>query len=1081
MLAFYPLILPWLTILLALLRLSRAAFVESYSCNDVDFSEYRLDTFVIDVALDEERQKLIFFMNSKVFSYIGDNSTDPIVTDVNTTTNRYTTLHVEIQFMGKTFIHENKRFCDLIAVKNTSDFRNGPRFRSVTTTTSANGFIGITPASEARHHTGLAEQGLKRKRSHNNRFKRDYPMLNEEVIPDLTKREDYTFNDTEILLSQTNNSIKAIFDNSTGALVQCPLYINDSFVLYYEADVKSHFHRLGSFAARFSVITNDDSSTVIGCNRAYITPVQSKYISNTLLIGILVLLLTTVFINFFTIINSSYQESSNPFLFTASTICNRNLLRQLDATVQRIIIYLQFALFIGGLNVQYPGFYQPLIGQIRWCALLGISLIHHSNHHHRIQADNIYVTMNTGGLKTLALYSTDQSMHDSWPNFMLCFICWLAISMAAEQIFLGVKALFDKYLLKLLAKKSDTEKVALVGEAYDTDINSYKFTFTKNLYFMVGHFLSTFMSLFAFPFLILTSYMLRVADTLNGKHIFFPNLNLMKSGAFATDTDYSNLFLPFVVTDSLATPTQQLDGYSATPVSTYLTTASGGLIRPGITTNATNSTLSSNVFSVIPTANMVLGSLSFALWICLACFFIFQYLITFRKYRFAVSNKVSKLYTSMKTILLWGFSYHHYHPNRVYFVIFDILSLFVKALIIGCVQRSGLVQVVILIVLEFVDLVLLFTIQPYYLEMTWTTLRWILPVARFCVTALCIPYIKELDVSEANRTYVAFAQLLIHVVIALVFIIQLCYCLISTICSIIKERRERKQYAQFSTMVNDSSLDDFNKQFEFQPLKSNLEPIMKTDNLKSMNQATSYEDLMLQNNNQNTTYEASFNQANADDEDEDEDEDVYYRGTNKHLYKSGSDMKRDLSGKTLRDAESTHNSIYHDDDTDNTSDAQSSFYRLQQRSNVRKRQIDYTFREADLIYRKYFVDAAIDPEIKALWESRHWDVKAPDVESDGHPESPNQLRPKQEMYQQQSPNPKSTATWTRSVTDWLGITKSGREESHKGFQVSRPRPLIVKSVSEFNGDHHGDDSDTGSLKGHLISSNNFSSSSQSSD
>lgn len=1026
-------ILPWF--LLTFLRLSWAALIQTYACNDVEDSGFKFETFVIDVALDDDRQKLIFLLNSKVMEHPFFNNTNVLVSDVNTTTNRYTTFHVEIQFMGKTFINENKRFCDMVAVKNTSEYREGPRFHHPAT---PGALIGTTPASG--HHTALPggqNAGFK-KRDHNRH-----------------RYHSYTHSLNSLLL-QANLSIKSIFNNSTGTLVQCPLYQNDSIMLYYEADIKEHFHRLGSYAVRFSVVSNDEASTVLVCNRAYITPVQSEWISKTILIGIIVLLLTTAFINFFTIISSSYQETSNPFLFTASTICNRNLLRQLDATVQRIIIYLQFALFIGGLNIQYPGFYQPLIGQLRWCALLGIRLINVHRPRHRIKADNIYVTMNRGGLKTLAVYSTDQSMHDSWPNFMLCLICWIAISMTAQQIFLGVKALFDKYFLNHRQQPSQTEKTPDQDVDGQLDFKTYELSFSKNMYYMVGHVLSTFLSLFAFPFLVLTCYMLRIADNLNGRHIFYPNLNRMKSSAFSTDMDYDDLFVPFSYK-----PTSTSINASPTFLGSHLSmSVQSGSLMP--VANATNSTEYATEyvqpFSGIPYTTVVLGSLLFLVWILLACFFVFKYLIGFRKYRFLMSKRASRLYTSMKTILLWGFSYHHYHPNRVYFVIFDYLSLLIKALIIGCLQKSGLVQVVVLIILELIDLVLLFTIQPYYLEMTWTTLRWILPVARFFVTALCIPYIRELEVGEAPRTYVAFAQLLIHAVVALVFIIQLAYCFISTIISIVKERKERKQYEQFSTIANNTSIDDFYKQFEFQPLKNNIEPIMKPQvNSKSLRRRMSYEDLMLQSNHDATHYITH---------DDDEMEDYYFRGTNRNLYKANEITTKP---RVTSNSETINDSWYADAlDTESFS-SQTSFYRQQQRSNVRKRQNDYTFREADLIYKKYFVDASIDPEIKALWESRHWDMKSPDPDQNG----PS----KQVIYHQQSAGHPG---WSEYAKGWFGV-KPTEVGAQKGFQVSRPRPLIIKTMSEIkNNTNHGDDSDSGSLEEPLTGSNKFSSSSQSS-
>lgn len=82
------------------------------------------------------------------------------------------------------------------------------------------------------------------------------------------------------------------------------------------------------------------------------------------------------------------QESSKPFLVEASTIPNRRLLEQLEASTDRMLSYLQFAFFMGGLNVQYPEFYQPLIGQIRWCLLLDFNVLIRKHRTPLPQTDN---------------------------------------------------------------------------------------------------------------------------------------------------------------------------------------------------------------------------------------------------------------------------------------------------------------------------------------------------------------------------------------------------------------------------------------------------------------------------------------------------------------------------------------------------------------------------------------------------------------------------------------------------------------------------------------------------------------------
>ena len=327
-------------------RYPQGALVSTYQCAGVSKYNFKLAPFVIDVALDEEAEILKFFINSKVYDSSSMSNEGVIINDVNTTTNKYTTFHVDIKFMGKTFINEDVRFCDMLAVKHTEDYISSPRK------------IEEIENNLATYSGAIASKYLNKDASHSG-------------------------NDETYSLATSNKTIESFFDNSTGSLVQCPLYANDSIVMYYEVDISDHYLKLGSYTVNFYVFANDDSSELIGCNRAYVTPEHSNDVKATLSIGVPVLLVVTGLINFFTVIYSSHQESSNPFLFVASTICNENLLKQLDATVEEIITYLQFALFIGGLDLQYPGFYQPLVGQIRWCALMGFGFFRNGMSRHR--------------------------------------------------------------------------------------------------------------------------------------------------------------------------------------------------------------------------------------------------------------------------------------------------------------------------------------------------------------------------------------------------------------------------------------------------------------------------------------------------------------------------------------------------------------------------------------------------------------------------------------------------------------------------------------------------------------------------
>ncbi|KAK6200039.1 uncharacterized protein RJT21DRAFT_130791 [Scheffersomyces amazonensis] len=982
----------WITLVVFLLaNIGNSAFVEVQSCGVVE-SGFILAPFLIDAAIDEDNKKLKFLLNSMVMAWNESDITIQ-VSDVNYTTNRYTTFHVEIDFMGKTFVSENKRFCDLIAVKNNTDYQQGPRF--------PNNDPWVLQSSSSS--TGLTSRPTDRPY---------IPAMNVTINSRKIKRDQSPIINS---FAQSNTTIANIFSNSTGNLIQCPLYNNDSFLLYYEADISDQFHKLGSYLARFSVVSNDGSSQVIGCNKTYITPVQPQTISRGLLLGILILLVVTACINILIIAYSSYQESSNPLLFRASTICNEELLKQLDATVPRIIIYLQFALFIGGLNLQYPGFYQPLLVQIRWCALLGISVINNpgGNFSRVNKADNIYSTMNSSGLKSLTLFSSDESNVANWPNFIITFLIVVICIIFGEQIFIIVRGFILKIVNKLTDAKDHLNSRNLEISALDNPnymLQMSSFSFRKYMFLSIGQFIEAFMLIFGVPFLVLTTFMFSNANGLRRAGFrIFPSPATLSADAFSQTSSYDQFFLP--LPNNITVPPKVLHGLNATAYNQF---------------HSFNSTSTSTAIihrHQMPIPSIIFGVLLFILWVGLAFFFIFYYLITIKQYQFHRSKKMSKLYTSIKTILLWSFFYNHYKPTKVFYVALDIWSLFSKSLIIGLLQDYGSVQVACLIVLEFIDLILLFTINPYFVKFSWTSTRWMLPVARFFVTVLCIPYLPELGLSEVIRSYVAFVQLFIHCIVAIIFVIQLFYGVIKTILSIIKFHRERVQYKTYSNQLGlVNSIEDFNNEFEYRPVAGMEEKPWSTNPHHS-------------NCNSNlSSYDKEGNETDKTIEeinDEIEEDKFYFRGVNdQDIPRIPSDkvkLKRGFSGLTLSDEQVNLVS-----NEDQFSFITGSFARQEQFSNLRKQRNDYRVREGDNIYKKYFIDDEIDPEIKALWESRNnWG-----------PTTDKPCSSSSEQQPKHTPELNISHLWRRSKK-----SQSQPQPVERGFHVSRPKQLSRRSTS----------------------------------
>ncbi|KAL7666050.1 TRP C-terminal domain-containing protein [[Candida] zeylanoides] len=965
-----------------------ASLIGSQQCGIVGQNDFLLASFVQDVVIDEDTGMLQFFITSKVINRRNISDTGIQIQDVDIYTNRWSNLHVEIWFMGEKFIDENVRFCDIVSVKKTDEYYVSPRFR-------ANATHAPTPEVPPLKWNESLPQVNQRRGDRNDALALNYTAA--AALP--SGHDAFVLNNTEMAALET------VFDYANNT-VHCPLYVNDTIVFRYEAPLDNKLHRLGSYTATFTLILNDANSTIVSCNKSYITPIQKASISRAILIGVLCLLLFTGVVNFVTIIYSSYQESSNPLLFTVSTICNESLLKQLECTVHSIVLYMQFALFIAALDLQYPGFYQPIISKFKWCALIGVINIFPKGPSYlgsksRAVNDHVYNTFYKRGLSGLTAYSTNHASNDTWQNFMVVLCIWMAIMVVAKQLFLYVRR-----LVSILRGKRHM--------VTDGQLSS-----SKNLCLVFGDILNNFLDLFAMPFLILTLHLFSSAVDLHHKSRNVPYIPALKAELFDENTSYDELFQAAVPRYSLPA---DYDGYNQTIRGTPL--SSNHTVLHG---NFTSRSDRKDYVYRVPTKTLVPAALCLALWVGLVLYFVFNYLITITiRGVFAQNSNRSKLYTSLKTILLWGFLYYQYEPRRVLYVIVPYVTLALRSIVIAVVQNHGSAQVIILSVVEAAELALLIYYKPFYVKFSWYSTRFILAVARLVVTLLCIPFIDSLQVSEEKRTFVAYGQLAIHLFVSVTFLSRLIHGFVSMIISIVAKRsdtafaekmRLKKKVDSKRQLSLDNSIDDFNRDFEYQQDDNLMVP--KHDHSRhSRGKDFGYYF--------RSGIEGLPPTGGWDDTTTSRFEKV---GT----FEMGDEFHEESSlNSYVRPAR-----VFCRNDEFNESDARdpllspaispdSSFHEQQMRSDKRKKMNDYTFREGDLIYKKYFVDQnPMDPEIKALWDSRNHRIHS---------------------FQEHS-----TVTTAEGKTPHILSKLStffpwkNNTPPQTGFEVSRPKQIVIKT------------------------------------
>ena len=165
------------------------------------------------------------------------------------------------------------------------------------------------------------------------------------------------------------------------------------------------------------------------------------------------------------------------------------------------------------------------------------------------------------------------------------------------------------------------------------------------------------------------------AANLNGRHKFPFIFQDVRRAAYSETSTYQQLFAPLLAFAQHKKPPIGLN--STTTFNT--TKALANTLIP-----LRNSTLNSNVpltrdpiasafrsYRNVSTPIVALSVIFFALWIGLAFYLIFGYIVKISQCRITQNDRVKKLYTSVKTILIWSPFYHLYHPNKVYFVIIE--------------------------------------------------------------------------------------------------------------------------------------------------------------------------------------------------------------------------------------------------------------------------------------------------------------------------------------------------------------------------------------------------------------------------
>lgn len=244
-------------------------------------------------------------------------------------------------------------------------------------------------------------------------------------------------------------------------------------------------YAFASLSATFLIIYGDSKVTTIGCVSATVTPDLGDlaWMLKFLPLGVL------LFVGLATIFAGTFFPWGTPDIFhwTSNFGRDADLLRLVTPGFGDCLQYIQFVALTGGLTLNYPGFYQPIVSQASWSALMFNESFVSKAPGWQSLVDGIYVTNGTYGLHDLAQLVGMSHVEDIWAGMAI----WLLVIIGG--MFILVQAGF---LVQWVYR--------YVNKVQEEDLRA------KNIPFTLGNVVRIVFNYFLFPIVVLSTFQLVV-------------------------------------------------------------------------------------------------------------------------------------------------------------------------------------------------------------------------------------------------------------------------------------------------------------------------------------------------------------------------------------------------------------------------------------------------------------------------------------------------------------------------------------------------------------------------------------------
>ncbi|KAH7364215.1 integral membrane protein-like protein [Rhexocercosporidium sp. MPI-PUGE-AT-0058] len=134
-------------------------------------------------------------------------------------------------------------------------------------------------------------------------------------------------------------------------------------------------------------------------------------------------------------------------------------------------------------------------------------------------------------------------------------------------------------------------------------------------------------------------------------------------------------------------------------------------------------------------------------------------------YVIASTRPKSYLFDDLPTVLLYGSLYNTYSDNAAPFALIPITLTFVRGVVIGAVQPSGIAQIVILAICEVITLLTLHAFRPFHSPTSMNAFHTVFSAVRFTTILLMVAFAPSLGVTEGPKGWIGYTILLMHALV----------------------------------------------------------------------------------------------------------------------------------------------------------------------------------------------------------------------------------------------------------------------------------------------------------------------------